>query len=881
MKFRNILAVILALLMAVLTPARVLADAQSAQPAYISDVMVGMGETAEEAKKALTDAGFTVLDHNVNEGAGSVFKTEKFVYIGYKTTTDSSEAITDLAVMNMNGGYSFSDYEVLMDKYRDSQIKPFIEHFIATIKEYRANYNSANEANKAKAQYAYKILSAIIEDDTGGNMGDLLLNQTKEERGLSDDEYKALPDEVRKSTVDLTTALMQGNTQVILLMEQTLAMAADTNETTWLERLSDLGPDGLEAKYAEKGIRPTDAALEMAALYNDTAKVLLSSWEEMRTTLLDYEDQLVAEGNDAEAAEIDPDDITAAVQIGAADMEANEVDVTDPSDMMDMVNRSLESSLQLAETVEESRAPALYYVLKYTPYGDGTMYDFFTKPYAEVSGDNLSALYPMVSTLTDGQIAAIDFLSLETILQIGTTTCDSYIDCGEENSDLLEAIERTRHVSLYLNVNREIFGNTTALTSEALREQALSGGSWFGPNSDLLGLSGLTALSWAASGVSLAVALISATKVSSFTRPFVHLDMAAQDIANFTSNNMTVISDLPTSVPLNSGDMWAFADDVLATAKFNVTRCSAGLNVNYSFDLAQFKDGVGFDKFFQLDTGFYNEFMDEPLNAFNKEMNKSFVIELDSALGEQVNLNVNNAEELTKELDRVKENTIQSNLKWSKAQTISTFVFAILAVVSIALTAYDIYRYYNINYTPIPKYIVDEADITYLDADGNKLVTRNDTAYYAVAKTNRPETHEQHQALKDYADLNGDAGQEWLALYSAKQTGGEPILANSLKVVTGSTSLPEGYTKGIHMFGSNAAANLTDSRYTYNDNLNGIYVYFRTETASVSTETASVFSGSAIALVGTGCGLAGAALGALATVLVKRKKEEPQPDSAC
>ena len=871
MKLRTVIAIFLALLAAAISPVRIFAETQTV---YIADVMVGTGESADEAKKALTDKGYTVLEGNLNEGAGSIYKTEKYVYIGYKTTTDRAEAITDLAVMNMNGGYSFSDYEVLMDKYRDSQIRPFVESFTATIKEYRENYNSENEANKAKADHAYRILSAIIDDDTGGNMGDLLLNRTKDERGLSDEAYKALPDEDRRSTVDLTTALMQGNTQVIFLMEQTLAMAADTNETTWLERLSELGPDGLDAKYAEAGVRPADASREMASLYNDTAKVLLSGWEDTRAALLDYEYQLAAEGEEADNdAGEDSADVDEILQLGVADLEANEVDITDPSDMMDMINRSLESSLELAQTVEENRAPAIYYVLKETPYGEGTMYDFFTLPYAEVSGDNISALYPMASTLTEGQLAAIDFLPLEMILQIGATSCDSYIDCGAQNSDLLDVIDSAGHVSLYLNVNREIFGKTTALTSEALRKQALSGNGWFGADSNLLGLSGLTALSWAATGAALAVSLVSAAKASSLSRPLLQLEMTAQQIANHTGNNLTAITGLPTSVPLTTGETWSFAKDVISSAQFSVTRGKAGLTVNYSFDLAKFKDGVGFDKFFQLDTDFYKKFMDEPLNSFNAEMNKSFVIELDSSVGNQVNLNVKNVEELTKELDRVKENTIQSNLKWSKLQSVATFVFFIMAIVSVALTAYDLYRYYNIKYTPIPKYIVDEADITTRDASGNTLVVRNDTAYYAAAPTNRPENHEQYEALQDRADLNGDAGKEWLALYSVKLSGGEPILADSFRVVTGTTSIPDGYTKGIHMFGSNAAANLTDSRYTYNDGLNGVYVYYKTDAAANSAETASVFSGGTVALVGSGSALAGAALGALAVSLAKKKKK--------
>ena len=209
--------------------------------------------------------------------------------------------------------------------------------------------------------------------------------------------------------------------------------------------------------------------------------------------------------------------------------------------------------------------------------------------------------------------------------------------------------------------------------------------------------------------------------------------------------------------------------------------------------------------------------------------------------------------------------------KFKNAAVISGVAFAALTVISIVLTVYDLYRFYNVNYTPIPKYIVDEADITKADRDGNQIVVRNDAAYYTAAMTNRSVKHEQYKALNNYADLNGDVGKEWLALYYCKNVNAAPILADSFRVVTGSTSIPEGYTKGIHMFGSNAAANLTDNRYTYNDKLNGMYVYFKTE-AAAAAGTASAFSRGAYAMVG-GSGLViGAALGAALTLLIKRKK---------
>ena len=919
MKMRTLLSILLVLVIALTVPAQALAEAKPT--AYLSDVMVGMGNTADEAKKALTDAGYTVLDQNVNEGAGSKLKTDKYVYIGYKTTENYLDAITDLAVMNMNGGYSFSDYAALMDKYRDSQIKPFVDSFLAAIKEYRANYKSENDANKAKADYAYTVLSRIFNEDCGNNMAELLLNPTKEEKGLTDDQYKALSDEEKKTTVDLTTTLMQGNTQVVLLVEQMLAMAADTNETTWLQRLSELGPEGLEQKYAEKGIRPAEYKKEMASLYDDTAKKLLEGWEDMRTSLLDYDAQNAAEGEDAQAAEVDPEDIT--VHIGVGDVEPNDVNIANPGDMVGMIKSNLEASAEIAEEAEETRDFALYAALKATPYGDGTMYDFFTKPYAEVSGENISALYPMVSTLTEGQIAAIDFLSLALLLQIGVTDCESYMQCGLENSDLLEVVENAAQVSMFVDVNREIFGSTTALTSEALREQTLSEKSWTDPDSDLLGLSRLTALSWAATGASLLTTLAATCKYKYSWNIAQKLLLQNEDIlANFSQKTIFSAYGLDFSgIELDRFDLDEadIASDLIDFTKLNVSRTKTGIKVSYSFNMKNFvensrvadlmRDFDVDDPIIMPDFKNCEYFADKPdelklaIERANKRVEeianevtnnnglRSVLLDYEANANQSVDLDIGKSAAKKLKLDEIddcaalktqidqKQFEYAKNAdKWGKFKKVSMVITALLAIGSIGLSVYDLYRYYNVKYTPIPQYIVDEADITYLDADGNKLVTRNDTAYYSVVKTNRPESHENYESLHDYADLNGDVGQQWLALYTVKHSGGEPILADSLKVVTGSTKLPDGYEKGVHMFGSNAAMNLTDSRYTYNDNLNGIYLYFKTEAASASTDTASVFSGGALALVGVGGAVVGAAIGALVTVLIKRKKKSQEAE---
>ena len=810
------LSLLLTLIIAVGAPVQTIA---ASQPVYISDVMVGMGETAGEAMRALTDAGFTVLEHNLNEGAGSKMKTEKFVFIGYKTTTDPDEAICDLAVMNMNGGYSFSDYEALMDKYRDSQIKPFIDNFIATIEEYRANYNSDNEENKAKADFAYAILNKILEDDTGELMGDLLLNPTKEELGLTDEQYKALPDAEKKKTVDLTTSLMQGNSQIILLIEQTLAMAADTNDMTWLERLSELGPDGLDEKYAEAGVRPSDAEREMASLYSDTARVILENWVDFRSDLIIYEMIRNEEIEELEGVEeiVFDEDALAGVY-GEAEQE--EYDVETPLGAMQCVNDRLEASLDVADSVEDSRVAAVYDALKETPYGDGTMFDLFTKPYDEVSGENISALYPLVSVLTEGQVAAIEFLPLDTLIRIGVMNGEAFRSIDSENSDIMTLFDNINAVSIYYNVNREIFSNYTALTSETLRKNA-GGFDFTQPMTELGGLSSFTALFWAADAVTLAGTIYNTA------RYIPNADLADR-LAKLTANMAKQFKTF--SEP---GRTIIVGVDPQAYGKLTFGYGEIGVGGKITLDSRL----VSYDIY--DDYGLTNE--------------------------------AGSYEEIKALLDGKAESAMKKTVKFRNYAQFFGATFAVITAFSIVMTIYDLYRYYNVDYTPIPKYIVDEADITTLDADGSRIVVRNDAAYYTVALTNRPETADHYKCLEDFSDLNGDAGKEWLALYYNKDVNREPILADSLKVVTGTASIPEGYTKGIHMFGSTAAANITDSRYTYNDNLNGIYVYYMTEETSPA-DAASVFSAGNLAVIGVSGLALGAVLGVITTSVIKRKK---------
>ena len=98
--------------------------------------------------------------------------------MGCKTTSNIRDTITDLAVMNMEGGYSVDDYDMLMNRYMGAQISPFIDKFIVAINEYRGNIASEDDVNRARAEYIRAALNKFTDDDCGGaGLGDLLLNE--------------------------------------------------------------------------------------------------------------------------------------------------------------------------------------------------------------------------------------------------------------------------------------------------------------------------------------------------------------------------------------------------------------------------------------------------------------------------------------------------------------------------------------------------------------------------------------------------------------------------------------------------------------------------------------------------------------------------------
>ena len=782
MKKRSICAFVAAALSAVmimLPPMQVMAAETEPVTAteYISEVRIGVGKTMEEAEKSLE--GYTILkngdnnaDLNEKAGGGMGSQGERVVLLGYKTTTDKSEAVTDLALMNMKGGYSVSDYEALMEKQMKEQIIPFVKNFQAAIDEYRENYNSDIEANKQRAKYIHDILDKFIDDDTGKGLGELLLNETKFEMG--DAAYNKLSDAEKKNHADILTILAQSNGKATLMMENLLTRAADTDEDTWLDRFAGTTYQDI---IDSSDMLPTEAKDEIAKLYDDDTKKIIGLWDEFSEDLNGYDEAVkIVEAFDESKYKAAFDEM--------AKMDEN----TSAEDADRIMNEYAEQQVKMNDAMYKSRLIAVHDKLEETEYGDGTMLDFFSRDADEVED---TEIYPLVASLSDGQRSGLDFVSLQELIVIALTTDEGYADASLDN------LEKT---SIYAGVDRGIYEKGgVALTSEAERKkkaamQVEDDKTFFSP--------------WTIAGMA-----VTAVSFAAFTGSAVSWARNASKLKAVNAEINLDLIELEMAYRSNSGNR----------------KIAWGVNDVY---------------------------------ANNPELKTQFEL-------------------------------YSSKTSLAKSLSIGFGVaMIVLAGVTTYLTYRDMQAYYKVDFTPIPKYMVDAKDITAYNAKGEMEVIKNQSAYYKAVECNRTSGDEKYKNIGKFADMNGDVGKQWLALYAVKNEAMAPILADSLLVKVNETDLPAGYTTGIHMFGSDSAFNLNDSKYVWNANASKVFVYFNVDDKPVSTSTGasvgtntdsasvtgSVFTmGNLVLSAGIGLVL-GAGIAMLIFIAMKPKKKEEKAE---
>ena len=208
---------------------------------YISEVALIYEDSVTLAKLAITGTDWKLYEKDLNPDADFLF--DDGVYLIYKTSTNVEDAITDLRVMDMYGGYSTSNYKDQLEASRMEYLA-ICKGIRTAATEFKQLYDMGDEM----AKIAYRQMNYY--KDVGGTdmlMGDFMLNIPSDEA--------------------LVTAMMEGNMLVVANLMTLLAIGiSGGGNGTLAERIA--------ANYENKDAFNTATYYDVAAIFMDDFREL-------------------------------------------------------------------------------------------------------------------------------------------------------------------------------------------------------------------------------------------------------------------------------------------------------------------------------------------------------------------------------------------------------------------------------------------------------------------------------------------------------------------------------------------------------------------------------------------------------------------------------
>ena len=119
---------------------------------FISEVSLIYEDSVEEALKKIEGTDWKLFESDLNANADALI--DDGVYLIYKTSTNVEDAITDIRVMDMYGGYSISSYDRQLEATRAAYLDKLSSIRIAA-KEFADLYAQGDEM----ARLAYRQMN--------------------------------------------------------------------------------------------------------------------------------------------------------------------------------------------------------------------------------------------------------------------------------------------------------------------------------------------------------------------------------------------------------------------------------------------------------------------------------------------------------------------------------------------------------------------------------------------------------------------------------------------------------------------------------------------------------------------------------------------------
>ena len=761
--FKRILSLILVLTTLFLTTVPVFAVDDEE---YLSDLRIIYAEDYNEAKEILKDTvleGYKLFNANLNENTGKIG-----VWLAYKTTTDIEDAITDIAVMQMNGGYNEGNYQAMIQQSYNEYLQ-FGENYKTAIDYFANAYNAENYL----ANMAYRQLNFYngLDDYEDERLGDIFVD------GID--------------ATELATMFMQGNVYALDNIRSLIAMGVSYNEDgmTYLEKV---------AAEAEKVIADPDVYLNED--YDELASIIAPTV----TTFRDMFRELEAHADDLN---YEDEEIT--------DLEIRYMEYTVMAVMMQEVDY----------------------------LGDKTLYDFCLN--YTLNKNDYSSLYPLVAALNEGQEAMTRVAHFYDVVRYSMTL--------EEDAEIeaeLNAMEEEYGecpFDVYTGVDRTIYSDTFALTSEAYRADAYTDD---GLSAALYG-GNLSALNIAAT----VVGSVGAAVLGAGLARYGYLKWGAKKAADAVKKTETALFE-----------SYQATQDYFGIVGTSVARWRPIDVVDKTYEILQRTGEV-------LDENFANWTFQEKFNYLDKFYTNAqdYVAGADDF--KLFKAEVSRYVQDNKELISAKSNAEAATASLNNGMGLVYGLYiagGIMMIASAITLGISVYNYYNPEYTDIPTAMVDLIDTV----DGDRYI-KYDVVYEAEARSD---------GNYAAADLNAFKASRWNALYYTKSyEAGKPLLAGEF-VVSNNNNTPAKNYAPVHRFGEQVSYNL--NKYNFNDDYS-IYLSVKQSenqkaaVADVPELVGSVFSTGYIVLAG-GIGIiagVGGVLGSQEIIKIqKKKKDEAESD---
>lgn len=418
--YTKILSLVLVLAMLVtMVPATVFAEETDTAELYIKSVKLAQAKTKAEAQSILEEEGYTFLDKNLNEGTDN-----DGIWLGYTTTTDPTEAIYDMKLMNMKGGFTLTS----MKDALAAQESAFAEMAV-DLNYLIEEFTEAYEEGSVAAQKAYKALNffRVVETESG----------LTEHNGLG---YQIISGGMSQEKV--TEMLMFCDPTLVDSVIRILAMGIQVSNGNWMKELSDKGP--------------YDSDKEASDYFEDEDELKRRA-EQLLMVL-----QLYSKAYNAmDLSGLIPDDL-------------NENFEPEYTEEHQYVNLDAEDAA--IKKLDENRYKIYKVVfdeLEKYPYGSNgsTLKDFICS--IELDG-TAKQLYPLVSVLSDGEFAA---LSYGCFLEVALGANASASDFDAYDQVYANLTEEVQSVYLYAGVDKALLeeDSLVAFTDAANRHMASTG----------------------------------------------------------------------------------------------------------------------------------------------------------------------------------------------------------------------------------------------------------------------------------------------------------------------------------------------------------------------------------------------------------------------